>query len=133
MLCAVCVLGCRRFHDVTSYGEHRALNYWFHPPDRQSFAAPCAATHMGTAWGTVWAPCGHCVGTAWALRGHCILYEAKRLTHELMCVLTRARYTAGQFWETEWRAASKQLRAAAVVGAASTAGRVGRAGGSGTR
>jgi hypothetical protein len=22
-----------RFHDVTSYGEHRALNYWSRPPE----------------------------------------------------------------------------------------------------
>jgi len=31
---------CGWFHDVTSYGEHMALNFWFHPPDRPEFDQP---------------------------------------------------------------------------------------------
>ena len=28
------------FHEVTSYGESLALNYWFHPPDGHDFTSP---------------------------------------------------------------------------------------------
>ena len=42
---------CGWFHDVTSHGEHRALNYWFHPPDRPSFAAPYSAPRF---WEAEW-------------------------------------------------------------------------------
>ena len=36
-------LPCGWFHEVTSYGEHAAINYWFHPPDTREFDRPYAA------------------------------------------------------------------------------------------
>ena len=44
-------LPCGWFHDVTSFDEHRALNYWFHPPDRTAFARPYAAVAF---WEAEW-------------------------------------------------------------------------------
>ena len=44
-------LPCGWFHDVTSYAEHRALNYWFHPPDQPSFEAPYSAAEF---WEEEW-------------------------------------------------------------------------------
>eukprot|EP00316_Scyphosphaera_apsteinii_P016278 CAMPEP_0119317842 /NCGR_PEP_ID=MMETSP1333-20130426/44514_1 /TAXON_ID=418940 /ORGANISM="Scyphosphaera apsteinii, Strain RCC1455" /LENGTH=403 /DNA_ID=CAMNT_0007323901 /DNA_START=189 /DNA_END=1400 /DNA_ORIENTATION=- len=44
-------LPCGWFHEVTSYGEHIALNYWFHPPDRSTFEKPY--THA-SFWENEW-------------------------------------------------------------------------------
>lgn len=33
-------LPCGWFHEVTSVGEHCALNFWFHPPDTHCYARP---------------------------------------------------------------------------------------------
>ena len=44
-------LPCGWFHDVTSYDEHRALNYWFHPPDRSAYDAPYSAARF---WAREW-------------------------------------------------------------------------------
>ncbi len=33
-------LPCGWFHDVTSFGEHAAVNFWFDPPDRDDFGRP---------------------------------------------------------------------------------------------
>ena len=36
-------LPCGWFHDVTSFGAHCAVNYWFQPPDRRDFRRPYTA------------------------------------------------------------------------------------------
>ena len=36
-------LPCGWFHEVTSSGEHCALNYWFHPPTTRRYRAPYRA------------------------------------------------------------------------------------------
>eukprot|EP00965_Chrysotila_dentata_P239637 6203219-Pleurochrysis_carterae.AAC.1 len=38
-------------YQVTSYGEHAALNYWFHPPDRAAFERPYSAERY---WAEEW-------------------------------------------------------------------------------
>ena len=65
-------LPCGWFHDVTSYDEHRALNYWFHPPDGESYDDP---------------------------------------------------YSAAEFWEAEFKAASKPQRTMAQSGKKQNAGK----------
>ena len=36
-------LPCGWFHEVSSVGEHAAINYWYHPPDGRAYDAPYAA------------------------------------------------------------------------------------------
>ena len=44
-------LPCGWFHEVTSYGEHAALNYWLHPPDGAEFERPySAAAYWEAEW-----------------------------------------------------------------------------------
>jgi len=39
-------LPCGWFHEVVSHGEHWAINWWFHPPDRHSFNQPYHAAEF---------------------------------------------------------------------------------------
>jgi ribosomal protein L16 Arg81 hydroxylase len=47
----VLYLPCGWFHEVTSAGEHCALNYWFHPPTTRRYRAPY---HAADFWKREW-------------------------------------------------------------------------------